>query len=367
MFRRSFLTRSFLTLPAAGAIGAATGTLPEYRVVTPYAASGNPNRFPGRVISAPVAESEDSVKLALAESMKRLTGEKSAANAWKQFFSPSDVVAIKVNCSGAPKIKSHPLIVWEVARCLTGAGVAAQNIIVYERFNDQMESVGYGTKLPAGARIHTMEDGLRRGVIKEYDPRVYVDVDFFGEEETRSFLSRLITRQVTKIVNVPNMKDHGAAGVTGCLKNIAYGSFSNVARSHRGTLTNTLTLIGTLYNTEPLRSKTVLHVMDGIRGVWHGGPFVKRDRYLFEPKRLMVGTDPVAMDRLLIDIIDDKRKAEGAVSVWDRSPETVAARPSADNPNQNAFYREPGHIEYAGKLGLGVYDKSKIKIEEVLS
>ena len=28
------------------------------------------------------------------------------------------------------------------------------------------------------------------------------------------------------------MKDHGATGATGCLKNIAYGSFSNVARTH---------------------------------------------------------------------------------------------------------------------------------------
>jgi uncharacterized protein (DUF362 family) len=361
MFRRNFLT-----LPAAGAIGAAEQA-PQYRTVTPYQASGNPNPYPGRVVAAPVSESAESVRQAIAESMKRLTGEANALSAWKQFFSPSDVVAIKVNCSGAPKIKSHPLIVWEVARCLTEAGVAPRNIVLYERFNDQVESVSYATNLPAGARIHTMEDGLRRGVIKEYDPRVFVETDFFGEEETRSFLARLVTRQVTKIINVPNMKDHGAAGVTGCLKNIAYGSFSNVARSHRGTRTNTLTMIGTLYNTEPLRSKTVLHVMDGIRGVWHGGPFVKKDRYLFEPKRLMVGTDPVAMDRLLIDIIEAKRKAEGAVSVWDRSPETIAARPDADNPNQNAFYREPGHIEFAGKLGLGVYDKQRIRLDEVLS
>ena len=43
---------------------------------------------------------------------------------------------------------------------------------------------------------------------------------------------RLVSERFTKIINVPNMKDHGAPGVTGCLKNIAYGNFSNVARSH---------------------------------------------------------------------------------------------------------------------------------------
>jgi hypothetical protein len=40
----------------------------------------------------------------------------------------------------------------------------------------------------------------------------------------------MVTEQFTKIINVPNMKDHGASSVTGCLKNIAYGEFNNVAR-----------------------------------------------------------------------------------------------------------------------------------------
>ena len=65
-----------------------------------------------------------------------------------------------------------------------------------------------------------------------FDPGVYVEANFFGEDDTRSFLLRMVTEQFTKIINVPNMKDHGASGVTGCLKNIAYGEFNNVARSH---------------------------------------------------------------------------------------------------------------------------------------
>jgi hypothetical protein len=80
----------------------------------------------------------------------------------------------------------------------------------------------------------------------------------------------------------------------------------------------------------------------------------------------MFGTDPVAMDRLLIDIIDDKRKAEKAISVWDRSEANLAKRDKEfrSNPNLNLFIREPGHIEYAAGLGLGVYDKAKIDLRE---
>src|SRR6202022_3762303 len=108
--------------------------------------------------------------------------------------------------------------------------------------------------------------------MSNYDPRTYVEVNFFGEEDTRSNLTKLVSERFTKIINVPNMKDHGAAGVTGCLKNIAYGDFSNVARSHSGFKTNTYSFVGTLASVEPLRSRTVLAVMAGLRGGWPGGP-----------------------------------------------------------------------------------------------
>jgi hypothetical protein len=70
------------------------------------------------------------------------------------------------------------------------------------------------------------------------------------------------------------------------------------------------------------------------------------------------------MDRLLLDVIDAKRKAEGAISVWDRSMERVA-RGHNEDPNVNHYIREPGHIEYAGKLGLGVYDIGKIHVTNI--
>ena len=162
-------------------------------------------------------------------------------------------------------------------------------------------------------------------------------MNFFGEEDTRSNMIRLVTERFTKIVNVPNMKDHGASGVTGCLKNIAYGGFSNVARSHARAKTNTYSFIGTLATVEPLRSRTVLQVMDGLRGVWHGGPFSPNRKFRFYPKQMMFGTDPVAIDRLLLDVIEAKRKAEDAISVWDRSPERLqkGGMPS-DDPTSTA-------------------------------
>jgi uncharacterized Fe-S center protein len=101
-----------------------------------------------------------------------------------------------------------------------------------------------------------------------------------------------------------------------------------------------------------------------MRGVWHAGPFSNFARFRFYPKQLMFGTDPVAMDRLLIDIIDSKRKTEGAPSIWDRSPERIKSVRQPD-PAVNRFVREPGHVEYASKLGLGVYDIKQIRKKEI--
>ncbi len=71
---------------------------------------------------------------------------------------------------------------------------------------------------------------------------------------------------------------------------------------------------------------------------------------------MMFGTDPVAIDRLLLDVIEEKRKQEHAISVWDRSARNVH-RGFERDPNANNFVREPGHIEFAAGLGLGTYDK----------
>ena len=117
---------------------------------------------------------------------------------------------------------------------------------------------------------------------------------------------------------------------------------------------------------EPLRSRTVLQVMDGLRGVWHGGPFSPNRKFRFFPKQMMFGTDPVALDRLLLDVIDGKRKAEHAFSVWDRSPDHVKpGNGYSDDPNIQRFIREPGHIEYAAGLGLGVYDVKRIQVKRL--
>lgn len=370
MNRRAFLA-------AAASVPALTGAdarpIPNYRIVTKYKPAplpGMPGPYPGRVVTVhspncidETTEKVDvpAVQAMITRGMTTLTGDKDPRDSWARFFNAQDFVGIKINCSGAPGAMSMPEVVAEIAKNLIAVGVKPANIVIHERGGGQILQAHYERFVPAGVRVESANTWLG------YDPDVYVEANFFGEDDTRSYLLRMVTERFTKIVNVPNMKDHSASGVTGCLKNIAYGEFGNVARSHYKAQTETLTFIGKLAQVEPLRSRTVLNIMDGLRGVWHAGPFSTDKRYRFYPKQMKFGTDPVAIDRFLIDVIDNKRKLEGAISVWERDMKYFSTK-LADwqaNPNVNRFIREPGHIEYASRLGLGEYDTKKIHHTEL--
>jgi hypothetical protein len=354
--------------------------LPPLKVVSRYspaAAPGMPGPYAGQVVAVKSDRSVDIstgavndavVREMMAQGMRALTGAGATADAWRRFFTPSDVVGIKVNCGGYPHCVSAYEIVAETVRQLMGIGVPVSQIYLYERFQNQLDEVNYAPHLPEGVQIVAAERANRYTDNSGYDPETYLEGNLFGEEDTRSNMMRLVSKRLTKIINIPNMKDHGATGVTGCLKNIAYGSFSNVARTHQRGKSHTYSVVGTLASIEPLRSRTVLQIMDGLRGVWHGGPFARTTKYVFYPRQIMFGTDPVAIDRLLLDIIENKRREQGVLSIWDRSPSSLKmddTRARDADPNVNIIIREPGHVEYASSLGLGVYDRARIKVQDV--
>jgi uncharacterized protein (DUF362 family) len=190
---------------------------------------------------------------------------------------------------------------------------------------------------------------------------VFVDMDCFGERETRSYLASVVTTDANKIVNLPCLKEHNASGVTGCLKNLAYGSFNNVARTHVDPKTYTDPVIPVMCSVPPLRTKAVLHIMDGLRAVYHGGPFAWNPEFVWEAKTLLVGTDPVAIDRIELEIVEQKRKDVGVPSLWDRDPKYLGANNEMQRTAmKNPFYREPGHIKTAAELGLGKWELSQI-------
>jgi uncharacterized protein (DUF362 family) len=331
-----------------------------------------PGLYPGRVVEISdersiVANrvSQSIVGQMIEKGMRELTGEKAARLAWSKFIQPRDTVGIKINPSGAPACCSSPEIVREIIAGVRSVGVPARNIFVYDRYAYEMDIGSYQALMPIGVRVTGVQE--HKLDVAGYDPNVFCEANFFGEWETRSYMASMVSSGLSKIINVPTMKDHSAAGVTGCLKNLGYGTFNNVDRSHRRPFSFTDPLIGIMCSVEPLRSKAVLHIMDGTRMVWHGGPLTQNREFIFPAGLIMMGTDPVAMDTIELEKIEAKRNKEGAPSVWSRDPTSLTKDDEAffQDASKNLFYRQPHHIAAAGKLGLGISDRKQIELQAI--
>jgi uncharacterized protein (DUF362 family) len=169
----------------------------------------------------------------------------------------------------------------------------------------------------------------------------------------RSYVAKFLTREVNKLINLGVLKHHQSAGVTIALKNLSHGLVNNVARSHISSSNNACgAFIPAVVDLPVIRRKTVLNIIDGVLGAYHGGPGGRVRKYVWENKTLYFATDPVAVDTIGLGLIDAKRKEAGMAPI-------ASAPPDSDS---NFVRMQPEHIEIAGVLGLGESDESKIDL-----
>ena len=409
---------------------------------------GMPGRYPGRVIEVHHPAAVDRYhridRTAVARMMDRgmceLTGADHPVEAWRSFFDPDDVVGIKVNPVGSNKNNprvvgsiSNPEVLLETVRGLKMAGVPAKNIIVFERYANEFVAAGYADVLreremdgvrwyasgagysPTQLEIDGVGDRnahspeLLRHVVG-YDPDAFAYMGFAAPDHDpkddrrfRSHLSFIVSKMVNKVVTLPVLKDHRSAGVTLALKNMSHGFNNNVARSHISNIAHGYpdspgrdvsgpnqcnTFIPTAVNQPAIKQKATLHILDGLIGVFEGGPGVWNKTWgTWRYNALFFATDPVAMDHVGWDIIDAKRVSLGLPRVGDMglgrftSADKVrmALAPLAGQGVSDALAlnaaerfvrgggdseafdrRQPEHIYLAGTIGLGQFDLAKI-------
>ena len=85
----------------------------------------------------------DAVAKAFRTGKKELTREKTPENAWSSLFSPDDVVGIKINCAGAPRICTSLQSVRESIAGLRSAGVKENNILIRDRTDNDLRRAGH--------------------------------------------------------------------------------------------------------------------------------------------------------------------------------------------------------------------------------
>ena len=306
----------------------------------------------------------EAVRQMMRRGMMELTGADGWVDAWRRFFEPGDVVGIKLSPVGQPLVKSDATVVREIIAGLEAAGVKPQDIVAYDRYRRQFFQAEYDKWLPEGVRIScASEDGDNiQQAIEGYDPDHYMEMALTlpgyaidNVTAQRSYAARFITREVNKLINVPCLKDHQSAGITLALKNLSHGLVNNVSRSHGTTSLNACNaFIPAVVAMPVIRNKTVLHILDGVKGLYHGGP-TSRPQFVWEHNTLYFATDPVALDHFGWDVIDAKRVSVGMKKLVE------------DTPDQFSTYvhRQPEHVEIAGALGLGEWDRTKIDFRQL--
>ncbi len=331
-----------------------------------------PGLYPGRVCAVENQASiisgqyqAEQVQKMMRRGMMELTGADGWVDAWRQFFEPGDVVGIKVNPVGQPNVISDATVMHEIIAGLEAAGVKRQDIVAYDRYRRMFYSGGFDKWLPDGVRISWATDYVDnvQQNIEGYDPDYYMDMaltlpGYSVDNATarRSYAAQFITKQVNKVVNLPVLKDHQSAGVTGCLKNLSHGLVNNVNRSHATPSLNACnTFIPAVVALPVIRSKVVLNVFDGVKGLYNGGPAAAKPDFVWEHKTLYFSTDPVAMDHIAWEVIDAKREAMGMKKLVESLPDKIST----------FVHRQPEHVEIAGALGLGVWDRNKIDLRKV--
>jgi hypothetical protein len=295
--------------------------------------------------------------------MLELTGAPAWADAWRMFFEPGDVVAIKVCPVGGRRLCSDGLVLNQIINGLRQAGVRPRDIVVFNRYRREMFEAGIPKWLPEGVRLDWASEAYNRMQydMAGYDSDVYVDLalalpgqDIREEHIRRSYAAKVLTKQVNKVVNLPVLKHHDASGVTIALKNLSHGFVNNVERSHATrTLNATGTFIPAVVNLPVFRQKVVLHVVDGVKAQYNGGPG-GRPPYMWEHSTMYFGTDPVALDKTGWKVVDAKRAEQNMEPV---------AFSKADRENRFS-HPQVQHIELAGILGLGEYDDGKIDLRQ---
>ncbi len=329
-----------------------------------------PGPFRGRVVEVSHPGSiingqyqAEPVKEMFRRGMKSLTGA-DWADSWKMFVQPGDVVGVKVNPVGQPHVISAAEVLREILGGLNAAGIKNQDIIVYDRYRAQFLKGGFDKWLPEKVRwMHAAEDYEEiQQAIEGYDPDHYMDMaltrpgyDVGNLTARRSYAAQFITKHVNKLINLCVLKDHQSAGVTLALKNLSHGLVNNVARSHATTTANACgSFIPAVVSMPVIRNKAVLHVMDGIKGLYHGGPGA-RPEFVWEHKTMYFATDPVALDHVGWRAIDARREAVGMKKIAEDRPDKFSTFLS----------RQPEHVEIAGSLGLGEWNWDKIDVRRI--
>jgi uncharacterized protein (DUF362 family) len=338
--------RSFLTLTAEGAVLAAltpaTGCAEKrtQKVKAPrrpgYGVKGAPKDKARVVIirSASVVGAghkidRQKVWKMLEVGLRRLAGKQDARAALLKWVRPVDTVGLKVNCLAGRQMSTHLELTEALIGLLARAGLPRQSSIVFDRSDLDLRRAGYPIWV-AGKDYRSMGND-RAG----YERRLRV------MPTGASRFSKVATHLASVLINLPILKDHGLAGVSGALKN-NFGLVHNPNKFH---LNGCDPHVAEVNAWDFVHRKQRLVICDALRVQVEGGPAFHAAGAV-DHGALLLATDPVALDMVAWDLLEQLRR-------------------QSKLPSLEADRRKPKHILTAARKKLGVADRKRIEVIKV--
>jgi hypothetical protein len=275
------------------------------------------------------------------------TGRTDASAAWQSLVRTNDIVGIKVYSSPGRVSGTRPVVVAGIIKGLIKSGVPAGNIYVWDKQVHELANAGYfELATQFGARV----DG---SVTAGWDADEYYDNPLkgtlawgdleFGRKDydagRRSYLTQLVTRKITRVINVSPLLNHNQARVAGNLYSLASGSVDNFRRFDTEAL-RLETAVPEINALEALGDKVAINIVDALIGQYEGG---QRSllHYSSRLNQLRFSRDPVALDVLSVHDLNRLRH-----------------EPQPDNVRTNFTL-----FENAALLQLGIADTNRIDVE----
>jgi hypothetical protein len=296
---------------------------------------------------------DERVEAAFNRGLTFFTRTTSVSNAWQSLVASNDTVGIKVFSQPGALSGTRPAVVAAVVRGLLAAGLPPGQILIWDRRAGDLRAAGFfslGEKL--GVRVAgAAEAGYDTNSFYLPDSPitgqlVWGDLEFGQTNKDfsvgkKSFVSKLVSQQMTKIISVAPLLNENAAGLCGHFLSLGLGSIDNTRR-FEGDAARLSVALPEIDALPVIGDRVVLHVTDALLAQYQGGP-AGYLQFSAVRNELWFGHDPVALDTLALKELMLQRRVLGA----------------PPQPTNFAIYTN------AVLLQLGVNDPARIQIEKV--
>ncbi|PYL24876.1 MAG: hypothetical protein DMF37_06455 [Verrucomicrobia bacterium] len=251
------------------------------------------------------------------------TGQPDVARAWASLVAPNDKIGIKISAAGGELFKDagyRPAI----------DGYQLEAIAPRDGYDPKaILSAPLVGKLIWGDFEYRSDKG-KMPMLSDTENTSNV-----------SHFSKIISTEVTKIINVPVMSISERNGIAGCIYNVTIPNIDNWRRFSQGSRFGAESL-AEIYSDPLIAKKVVFNLMDGLVAQYAGGP-QSQPNYAVHHGTLYASKDPVALDAIAL----------GRLEQWRAHASLPAIGPMA------------AYIGFASQLGLGNSAPNRIEIRNV--